>query len=421
MRKNKKGIHMNAYEHMKIATPQQIFSQIENFKQYYSKFSITAIEVCDYKFIHQSQGCRKAEMLIASIYAQLSLLIPNSKQIIRSGLSTLFFIRSACDKNTSINILDENKNILKKLFKKEDSYLFSTVIYPEHGKDSNNLIKRLWTAMPIQWLPVEKQAFYDVDFKKEFNCGNIHIYAQGIYFTDNSLRGAELLVRWQKQDGSIAGPYEFLDTLISQGLAPQLFDLLLSEAELLHQELANNGLSSIISINIHPINLVCPEYLKILQDHCLNKLPDYIELELIESDDFSKITNLQSSVEEIHRLGYRISIDDFGCSYAWINTLDNHVDTVKLDRSLTQRISKGNTSEIASCVIESIACLAKSKQVHVIAEGVENENDYQKMINLGVTAVQGYYFNKPMPITNFINECVVKKIIKPIMKQIAIH
>jgi EAL domain-containing protein (putative c-di-GMP-specific phosphodiesterase class I) len=174
----------------------------------------------------------------------------------------------------------------------------------------------------------------------------------------------------------------------------------------------------IVSVNINPINLMDANFRSVLEDFARDRNVSNIELELVESDDFDKFLGFNEVVRGLSKLGYRLAIDDFGSRYAWINSLGEHVSTIKLDRTLTQRISKGSNASRAEVVVRSIVSMAKSIDIEVIAEGIEDKEDFNMMKSFGVTCMQGYYFGTPLLPEQFIENHVVMQENKQIFEEL---
>jgi EAL domain-containing protein (putative c-di-GMP-specific phosphodiesterase class I) len=122
--------------------------------------------------------------------------------------------------------------------------------------------------------------------------------------------------------------------------------------------------------------------------------PAWLDLEitetsLMESFDFNK-----KKLGEIKKLGISISLDDFGTGYSSLNYLKTlPIDCVKIDKGFVDTMLQ---SEKDSKIINSIIKLAHNIGLKVVAEGVEDENQFQLLRDYKIEFIQGYYFSKPV-------------------------
>jgi EAL domain-containing protein (putative c-di-GMP-specific phosphodiesterase class I) len=104
-------------------------------------------------------------------------------------------------------------------------------------------------------------------------------------------------------------------------------------------------------------------------------------------------------LHELHSLGIRIVMDDFGTGFSSLNYLRSFpFDKIKIDQTFVRDMAKGRDSvAIIKCIID----LGRALHIDVVAEGVETEEQLEMLISEGCTEMQGYYFSKPAPIENF--------------------
>lgn len=123
---------------------------------------------------------------------------------------------------------------------------------------------------------------------------------------------------------------------------------------------------------------------------------NYFEMEITESKIIENFDKVKSVVEEVKRLGAKVSIDDFGTGYSNLKSLlDMPVDTIKIDRSFVQNM---DLSQSKQALIETIIGMASSMNATTIAEGVERAEEVEVLIRAGNRNFQGYYFDRPLEI-----------------------
>ena len=123
-------------------------------------------------------------------------------------------------------------------------------------------------------------------------------------------------------------------------------------------------------------------------------------MEMTESIFFDEdaIENVSVAIDEMHKLGFSCSLDDFGAGYSSLGLLKAfHVDVIKLDRSFFL----GREQKRAGDVVEAIIQLSKKLEIHTVAEGIEEQDQLYFMHEAGCDMVQGYIFSKPLPAEGF--------------------
>jgi EAL domain-containing protein (putative c-di-GMP-specific phosphodiesterase class I) len=125
----------------------------------------------------------------------------------------------------------------------------------------------------------------------------------------------------------------------------------------------------------------------------------YLELELTESLILSNADVMLSVLQELKEMGLKLSIDDFGTGYSSLSYLRHFpVYKLKIDRSFVRDITVGPD---AAAIAATIISMAKSLDLKVIAEGVENEEQMSFLRVHGCNEIQGYYFSKPLLADDF--------------------
>ena len=128
-----------------------------------------------------------------------------------------------------------------------------------------------------------------------------------------------------------------------------------------------------------------------------------IEFEVTESMVFDSSILLRDAIEKIHKLGCKCSIDDFGSGYSSLNVLKEfNFDTIKLDRVFFYGIN--GFDKKSKIVVDSITKLSHKLKKKVVAEGVETDEQINFLDEIGCDYVQGYYYAKPIPFSEYIKK-----------------
>ena len=126
-----------------------------------------------------------------------------------------------------------------------------------------------------------------------------------------------------------------------------------------------------------------------------NSLPrNYLHIEITESAVMENEAYMKDTVRELHTLGYKVWMDDFGSGYSSLNLLKEfEFDTFKIDMRFLSDMGKKSL-----IIISSILYMAKEIGIHTVAEGVETEEQYRFLKVAGCERMQGYYFARPEPM-----------------------
>ena len=202
---------------------------------------------------------------------------------------------------------------------------------------------------------------------------------------------------------------EKLDRKLDELNAPQFLRDYLNELES-----KNGALNYLVAIkdflqwliesnmNVSRVNLYNPDFLESLVN-LVEKYkipPKYLNLELTESAFSDDARMIQNAVDYLHKAGFTILMDDFGSGYSSLNVLkDIDIDVLKIDMRF---LSKGSSEERGEKILEAVIKMAKSLDMLVIAEGVEEEKQVKMLKRLGCDYIQGYYFAKPMPKKDYV-------------------
>ncbi|THC46643.1 EAL domain-containing protein [Massilia sp. Mn16-1_5] len=209
--------------------------------------------------------------------------------------------------------------------------------------------------------------------------------------------GAEALLRWRMQDGTLVPPDRFIPIAEYSGLIVEIGAWVLREAcdELMRLRGAGH-LDFTMSINVSQAQFRHPRFVDVLRT-VLNDTgapPEYIELEITESMAMEEPQLLAEMLAQVKRTGVSIAIDDFGTGFSSLSHLQRlNVDRLKIDRAFVTEITG---SARGSSIAEMIIQLGRNLGLSVIAEGVEDERQAQILHALGCPLAQGFLFSRPL-------------------------
>lgn len=229
------------------------------------------------------------------------------------------------------------------------------------------------------------------------------IYLQPKFDIDDLVPiGAEALVRIMDSNGKILKPNAFLSVLERYGFIHEL-DLMVIESILkIIDKWHATGINPIpISINLSGRDFSSDEFAKIFGE-MMEKYPSalkYIEFEISESTFFDNPEYMLQELNKLHNLGYKITMDAFGKNSFAINNYGiPPVDTIKLNRSFLNMGMK-NTKNFL--YIQKLIETFRDCNISVICEGIESVEEEEFAKECGCRFVQGYYYDRPMPLDIF--------------------
>lgn len=215
--------------------------------------------------------------------------------------------------------------------------------------------------------------------------------------------GAEGLARWRDPDDKVIAPAEFIPIAEESGSIGVLGNCLIEEAcAQIRNWSRTHGNLVPISLNISPIQCRDPGFaLRLIGALERSDIsPALINIEITETAIFKSLDVIQRNLETIKRYGIGVHIDDFGTGYSSLSLLrDLPLNTLKIDRSFVRDLADREAG--VARVVQAIIDLSGKFGLRTIAEGVETENQAALLREMGVDALQGYYFSRPVTGARF--------------------
>ncbi len=213
--------------------------------------------------------------------------------------------------------------------------------------------------------------------------------------------GSEALLRWFSPTEGMISPALFIDLIENSSIIIPVGEWIIEESfrhlQILRQKKADYSLS----VNISGKQFIHHEFI----DHLTRTQKKYgidpksIKLEMTERILMEGVVVLDT-LQRCRDLGYQISIDDFGTGFSSLQYLAKMpIDFIKIDGSFVQKMQADHKTE---AVVKSIIYLAQTLSIKIISEGIETEEQMNKLIELGSDYGQGYLFSKPIPLDEII-------------------
>jgi diguanylate cyclase (GGDEF)-like protein/PAS domain S-box-containing protein len=288
-------------------------------------------------------------------------------------------------------------------------------IFPEHGADSETLIKNADAAMycakengghnfkfftddmnaqAVERLTLENGLRLALDKKELFL-----VYQPQMNIATGKIIGLEALLRWQHPTLGLVPPDKFIRIAENCGLIMPIGEWVLMTACSQARKWQDEGLPALsVAVNVSAVQFrqegFCETIRRVLQETRL--APPYLELELTESLLLTNADVTHSVIRELKEMGITLAIDDFGTGYSSFSYLRQfRVSKLKIDQLFIRDVA---TNPDDAAITAAIISMAKSLHLKVIAEGVEDEAQMSFLRAHQCDEIQGYYFSKPLAV-----------------------
>ncbi len=386
--------------------------------------ALVLLDLDRFKVVNDTLGHALGDDLLCQVAARLRSAVRDTDTVARFGgdefVVLLTQVAAYDDVNTVLN------NILLML---STSYQFGdrrfnlsasmgVSLYPNNSQDGATLIRYADIAMYQAKKTGNRVCYYDSemglagldtlelenDLHQAIDNNELCLYYQPkIDLTAGTIAGCEALLRWQHPTRGMISPGKFIPIAEQTGLIVPIGRWVMEEA--CRQSLAwqAEGLPLIrIAVNLSARQFrqgdLAATVMEVLQGAGLS--PDLLELELTESMIMDDPERARITLQELKNIGVHLSLDDFGTGYSSLNYLRRFpVDSLKIDQSFIHDVI---TDPSGASVVASIVDIAHNLGLAAIAEGVETEEQLEFLIANECDAVQGYFFSKPLPATEFV-------------------
>ena len=233
------------------------------------------------------------------------------------------------------------------------------------------------------------------DLRQALPLNQFRLYYQPlIHSQTQEVVGFEALIRWQHPVRGFVSPAEFVPLAEEIGLIQELGEWVARTAI---KDCATWPSPISVAVNVSPLQLLSPALPAMISDALARaKLPaNRLELEVTESVFLRDSDGSLDVLRRLRGLGVRIALDDFGTGYSSLGYLNRTIfNKLKIDGSFVR--GAASRPETVS-IIQAIVTLANCFQMTITAEGIETQDDYQRMHDLGCHQMQGYLFGRPVP------------------------
>ncbi len=299
--------------------------------------------------------------------------------------------------------------------------LYTTIgitIFPDDGSNADDLLQKSEQTMTLAKTVSRNQfQFYVASVDSEMrerklmekdlshaltnNEFNI-VFQPQIDYQNNTIVGAEVLLRWVHPTRGFVPPDIFIPIAEDNGTIVDIGNWVLDEACKQAAIWQKQGHFIKLAINLSAVQLkdsTIEKYIKsTLDKHHIEA--QYLEVEITETGVMENLSNAVDTLNHIKQYGVSTAIDDFGTGYSSLSYLKKlPIDKVKIDKQFVHDLL---VDEDDTSIVNAVIQLSKSLHLNVIAEGVETEEQESYLVSRGCDMGQGYFYSRPVPADEFL-------------------
>ncbi|WP_346833377.1 EAL domain-containing protein [Pseudomonas abietaniphila] len=238
----------------------------------------------------------------------------------------------------------------------------------------------------------------EIQLRRAIEDGQLEVFYQPkLELATGRLSSAEALVRWRHPVRGMVPPGEFIGLAEETGLIADIGEFVLRQACRQAREWQRSGLAPIrVSVNLSVHQLRQGKLVSLVRQVLdeAGLMPEYLELELTESQLLDSVEHIISTFQQLRELGVKLAIDDFGTGYSSLSYLKRFpVDYVKIDQAFIRGLNEGTED---AAITRAIIAMAHSLELKVVAEGVENVQQLEFLREHKCDEVQGYLISRPV-------------------------
>lgn len=398
----------------------RVVTAIAQAKRNKRGMAVMYLDLDNFKHVNDALGHSVGDTLLSDVAVRLQSCIRASDTISRLGGDEFTILLN--ETNTSDAVAGVARKILQSLarpFRVGGHELFVTAsigisVFPNDGDDVETLLKCADSAMyRAKELGRNQSQLYTAAMNERYvrrlaleqslhhalERGELEMYYQPIY--DRARRrvaSVEGLVRWNHPERGLVPPSEFIGLAEETGLIVGIGEWVLQSVCGQLHDWHERGLPALrAAVNISAPQLQQQDFVDFVIDTLeRNQLaPEMLQLEITESVAVQNIDRTMDVLQTLRGLGVSVAIDDFGTGQSSLIYLKRFpIDTIKIDQVFVRDVTN---DESAASIVSYVINLAHSMRLNVVAEGVENEEQYSFLRLYACDLLQGFLFSRPLP------------------------
>ncbi|MFD1849081.1 EAL domain-containing protein [Oceanobacillus bengalensis] len=408
------------------ALPNQktLYEKIDKLCENNQPFALLYLDLDRLNVINDSLGYHVGDELLIRVTNRLTQALPESGFLSRiSSNDFVILIKDYASKDSLFQFAEDiitriQKPMTIKEFDLQVTTSMGISFFPEDGRDKLTLLENGHTALfhakkhgknnyqiysNSRDISSYKKFILEKDMRKAYVNEEFEIYYQPQVNEKGILQGAEALLRWNHHDWGLISPGEFIPLAEENHLINNIGDWVIRKVCAQLRDWKDKGYTlRPIAVNLSPIRFMKKGLVELVKEQLeIYSIPArYLEFEITEGSKLKSENSVLTALKGLKELGVKIAIDDFGVGYSSLSYLQEfQADTIKIDRSFVQNLSPENKTENA--IVSTVLHLAKGLDMKVVAEGVEEYDQYLFLKQKECDIFQGYLFSKPIPLRQF--------------------
>lgn len=410
----------------------RIEHQIAISKRDNSPFSVVVIDINRFKEVNDTLGHHFGDALLVSVADTLLENLRDTDTVARIGGDEFALLLPNVNQESIFNIIEHLKKVFYRSYKLGDHTIhvdanMGCSFFPDHGMDTALLIQRADIALYTAKEKNQHYTFYNPkkdktnikrfrlssDLRKAIDNNELELYYQPqINTSNNECDSLEALIRWHHPQNGVISPAEFIPLAEHNGLINSISEWVIISAIKQISEWRNAGFTFTVAINLSSIDIQDPSLPSRIDFHLKsqNVPTNALIVEVTETAIMLNVKNAKKILVQLHNLGVKISLDDFGTGFSSLNHLRHFpIDEVKIDSSFIASMLE-NKEDLA--LVKAIIDLSHDLSINVVAEGVETLQEVHMLAKLNCDQLQGYHFSKPIPAHQIINSLQEIKLLR---------
>ncbi len=390
-----------------------------------ARFAVFCVNIDRFRRINRSCGYAAGNEVLKNLGRRIQEMTEQGDLAGRVSADEFVLFKAGCDAESAMELARHiQSNVAQPLEAGRTEVVLSACIgvslYPENGNLAESLLNNAAMAMTSGKRKGPGQIrFYDQKLRpassntlsletklhNAISRRKLQLYYQPqVDMRTGRLYGVEALCRWRDDEAGDIPPVRFIPLAEESGLIAQMSHWVLEES---CRQLGLWRRQALpvpqISVNLSPSNFrdagLMEKFLQRLDEHSL--VPNDIILELTENVLLDNDPATMALLRKAHGMGFRLALDDFGTGYSSLSYLrELPISEIKLDQFFVYNL---HTDELSQRLSQAVLCIGESLGLTVIAEGIENVEQYALLKQQRYHVAQGFLLSSPVPAAEFEN------------------
>jgi diguanylate cyclase (GGDEF)-like protein len=380
-------------------------------------FALMILDLDGFKEVNDTLGHSVGDLLLQQVGQRIQGALREVDTVARLGGDEFALLLPEADANTVTIAIERILSVVEHPFQAEGLTLdvrgsIGVALCPTHGMTSDLLMQRADIAMYVAKESKTRFAIYSAAIDRHSQqrlalVGEltrairtqqlVYHYQPKVRLIDGQVLGLEVLTRWPHPTRGLLPPARFIELAEQNNLINDLTLNVIDTALRACRQWRTDGWALHVSVNLSPETLrddTFPDAVAALVEASGPASP-CLELEITENVLIIDPSRALATLTRLSTMGIRLSIDDFGTGYSSLSYLEKlPVQELKIDRSFILDLAKRGNETIVKSTID----LAHNLGLTVIAEGVESQATWDRLIALGCDAAQGFHICPPVPL-----------------------